>query len=364
MNNTIYKCGFSLDTVSQCFIDENNIIKNKLPIALYLEAHELLEKLSLGYISQAFKQLDWSLQLHQEPSVLMEQTEIVPRYTSLVKHLTQKMQKFSSPAAKTSTTTPIEYYQTLLLEYPCVQNELILLNNCGPHLRDALQDKIHPLQLLFPGGDLNPTQNFYQKSVPSFYAQTLYRKCIELFLQNLADNHLLRILEIGAGVGSTAKLLLDLIENNVEYMITDISRVFLKKAQDVLKENSFIKYQLLNIESDNLTLPASSYDIVIASNVLHATASITESLTNIRSLLSNNGIILLHEETKQQTWLDISFGLTDGWWRFSDYDLRMNYPLLEEKIWTRTLNENGFKNVMAFSPSTHWTSTFFIAMKA
>jgi hypothetical protein len=37
---------------------------------------------------------------------------------------------------------------------------------------------------------------------------------------------------------------------------------------------------------------------------------------------------MLIEGAWPDRWLDLTFGLTDGWWRFADLDLRPQHPLL------------------------------------
>src|SRR5690606_14516092 len=52
------------------------------------------------------------------------------------------------------------------------------------------------------------------------------------------------------------------------------------------------------------------------------------------------------ETVSRQRWIDITFGLTDGWWRFIDADLRPDYPLLGQQGWHEFLAAAGFRNVI------------------
>ena len=45
------------------------------------------------------------------------------------------------------------------------------------------------------------------------------------------------------------------------------------------------------------------------------------------------GILLLLEAARHSNWSDLVFGLTAGWWRFADSDLRANHPLLSGERW-------------------------------
>ena len=86
-----------------------------------------------------------------------------------------------------------------------------------------------------------------------------------------------------------------------------------------------MSFQLLDLEADlccSGIQDPSSFDIIIASNVIHATSDVTRTLASLRSLLAPGGWLLMLEVTRPQRWFDITFGLTDGWWRFGDHDLR------------------------------------------
>ena len=43
-----------------------------------------------------------------------------------------------------------------------------------------------------------------------------------------------------------------------------------------------------------------------------------------------------------QLWTEVVFGLTPGWWRFTDRDLRQEHPLLGRSQWESVLREIGF----------------------
>ena len=48
-------------------------------------------------------------------------------------------------------------------------------------------------------------------------------------------------------------------------------------------------------------------------------------------------------------WVDLVFGLTDGWWRFRDTDLRPAYPLVSRPRWESLLAEKGFADVISIA---------------
>ena len=58
-------------------------------------------------------------------------------------------------------------------------------------------------------------------------------------------------LEVGAGTGSTASSVLPLIRDLcARYFFTDVSEVFLLKAQARFSEYAFVEYALLNVDAE------------------------------------------------------------------------------------------------------------------
>src|SRR5262249_8941995 len=88
-----------------------------------------------------------------------------------------------------------------------------------------------------------------------------------------------------------------------------------------------------------------SYDVVIAANVLHATADMQQTMANVGRLLAPGGLLFLAEAVKSELWTKITFGLTEGWWRFGDTVRRMESPLLDCAGWRRLLEESDFADV-------------------
>src|ERR1035441_5689193 len=51
------------------------------------------------------------------------------------------------------------------------------------------------------------------------------------------------------------------------------------------------------------------------------------------------------EGTGRQRWVDLIFGLTEGWWKFADTQLRPSYPLLSVAQWSAVLPAAGFPEI-------------------
>src|SRR5207248_6028969 len=85
-----------------------------------------------------------------------------------------------------------------------------------------------------------------------------------------------------------------------------------------------------------------SFDFIIGTNVLHAVADIRAALRNLYDLLAPSGSLVFMDLATPQLWTEAVFGLTSGWWRFTDRDLRSVHPLLGRSKWEELLRETGF----------------------
>lgn len=123
--------------------------------------------------------------------------------------------------------------------------------------------------------------------------------------------------------------------------------MFFENAKRVLKEKDFIEYKTLDIEQDPSSqgFKNESFDVVIASNVIHATKDLETSLKNIRGLLRKDGVLILNEATQKRAWIDLTFGMTEGWWRFEDSSRRMTHPLLSGEQWNNILRDSGYGDI-------------------
>jgi acyl carrier protein len=111
----------------------------------------------------------------------------------------------------------------------------------------------------------------------------------------------------------------------------------------------FLRFGRLDLEQPPAAqgYAAGSYHVIVATNVLHATANLRATLDHLRGLLAPGGLLLINEVTEHLAWFDITTGLIEGWQRFED-DLRNDQPLLTAPTWERALTEHGFAAVGAW----------------
>lgn len=164
----------------------------------------------------------------------------------------------------------------------------------------------------------------------------------------------MKILEVGAGTGSATREVLKQIGRAYHsYTYTDISAAFFEDAREVFSEHEdrFV-YEVLNLDDDPVEqgFTMNEYDLVIASNVLHATKSLKGTLSNIKKLLKPGGRLAAFETTDPHNILfTFIYGGFEGWWH-GEKDGRAWGPLVDCEEWNRLLKSTGFDGFETISP--------------
>jgi microcystin synthetase protein McyG len=260
-------------------------------------------------------------------------------------------------------TQPGQAILALQHQYPEFEGELEMTARCAKSLAAALRGEVDPLNLLFPGGSTETAEKIYSKSPGPRVFNQLAAEVIREEVKSRPEG-VLKVMEIGAGTGGTTTYIVPVLPAaRTEYTFTDISSMLKAQAAKKFKQFPFFKYQVLDIENDPLAqgYQHGEFDIIVAANVLHATADLRDTLRNVRSLLAPGGILVLVEATFAERWFDMTFGLTEGWWRFTDRELRPAHPLLSSSKWLDLLKEMGFVHSQVIQPPSGSQQAVFCA---
>jgi acyl transferase domain-containing protein/acyl carrier protein len=235
--------------------------------------------------------------------------------------------------------------------HPSGSAEIEMTRRAGAELAEALRGERDPLQLLFPGGSLDTAERLYRDSPTARIFNGLQAEVMAAVAAAESQGRTLRILEVGAGTGGTTAHVLPRLRGRAgEYTFTDVGTLFVEKARERWgREYPFVRFEVLDLESepDPARFPPGSFDVIVASNVIHATAELRVTLERLRGLLARGGLLAMLEVTAPQRWFDLTVGLTEGWWGFKDADLRPDYPTLPRDRWLSLLQACGFEGAAA-----------------
>jgi amino acid adenylation domain-containing protein len=240
-------------------------------------------------------------------------------------------------------------------ELPRFASEVDLQRHTGPNLAGILSGEIDPLEVLFPGGSSEMMETFYREGADFPVINPLIGVALKKAIEKLPPRRAIRVLEVGAGTGSLTKEILPVFPaDRTEYLFTDNGPLFIQSARDKFSEPyPFVEYTLFDCERDPVDqgIEPYSFDIVLASNVIHATADLKQTLAKLARCLAPDGLLMMLEVTWRRAPLDNVFGLLPGWWRFTDTDLRQRSALLSRSGWEQLLRDAGYREATSFISS-------------
>ncbi|KAM7200662.1 acyl transferase/acyl hydrolase/lysophospholipase [Naviculisporaceae sp. PSN 640] len=167
----------------------------------------------------------------------------------------------------------------------------------------------------------------------------------------------MNILEIGAGSGATTAAVLPALDGSfASYTFSDISSGYFAHAQDRFLDSvsSKMLFRVLDIEKDIVGqgFAERSYDLIVASLVLHATRDLSATMANVRRLLRPGGYLVLLEVTHNDSLrVGLISGGLPGWWLGGKHDGRIMSPCVSVDEWERlAVATGGFSRIEAITP--------------
>ncbi|EFQ34124.1 beta-ketoacyl synthase domain-containing protein [Colletotrichum graminicola] len=329
--------------------------------AHYLDGVSLIQtRLCLKLIDRAFKKLGCDLETAQ-PGDYLQPVSFDPKHRRFHQHLykiledTRIININGDVITRTGIPLPAQSAESILedlMQYHGQHGSLHQLTyNLGSKMAEVLSGEASGPQLLF--GDARN-----RELAADFYGEypfnKVYFELMANFLTNLAErlkasSHnqtTLRILEMGAGTGGATKMLVPtLVKLGIpfEYTFTDLSPSLVAQARKKFKSYPSMKFLVHDIEKppSDPRLYGSQH-IVIASNAVHATHSLNESLQNSRKFLRPDGFLMLIEMMETLHCIDLVWGTLEDWWLFDD---DRTHAIVDQTRWERELLSAGYKHV-------------------
>lgn len=223
----------------------------------------------------------------------------------------------------------------------------LLVCAIGQNLPAILSGTIQPLEIMLQNDMLT---TIYAEGHTLRSGLSMFKEWFDLQGYKHPD---MKVLEIGAGTGSITLPILQVLGGSGgrtprfgSYCFTDISTGWFEKAQEQFKPwQGRIEFKKLNIEEDVLEqgFEAQSFDVIAASNVLHATKRMDVTLANCFKLLKPGGKLVVGELTYSQDCIGLAFGTLPAWWLSEDG--RKGGPLMTQAEWHRQLQSSGYSGL-------------------
>ena len=174
-------------------------------------------------------------------------------------------------------------------------------------------------------------------------------------LSMLAQNDpRLHILEVGGGTGSaTREILRELQGSSIHrkydrFVFTDITPSFLKGAEEQFQSYHGLEYSVFDMECEaHAAQHAGKYNVVVASNTVHASSNIRATLRNLHKVLRKGGKLILLEITEAPLAAGLLIGTYSDYWK-GDQDAhfpRHDGPFLSKDMWVEALAQAGFNGL-------------------
>lgn len=333
---------FIIDYRCADYMDVVNPKQTQLCVALTVEAFELLGcNLRTAKAGQRLGRISYLPQHGRLVEYLCDMLEKEARLIDMDGD--QMIRTAIAPPARSSK----DLLQNLMQNFPDHSFANKLTYYTGTRLADVLTGKSDGVKLIFgseEGREL--VSGLYGDSLLNLLAYKQMEDFLKRLISKLpTQKGPLKILEMGAGTGGTTKYLAPLLASlnvPVEYTFTDLASSFVAAARKKFKAYPFIKFRAHDIEKPPANDLAGTQHIIIASNAVHATHSLTESTNNIRKFLRADGFLMMLEMTETVYWIDMIFGLLEGWWLFDD---GRRHAISHQERWERELQSVGFGHV-------------------
>ena len=240
----------------------------------------------------------------------------------------------------------------------------VLVEDCLRELPGILSGRTLVTDILFPNGSMEKIEGLYKDNEVCDYFNSVVAGTVETYIERRVHDDpaaRIRLIEIGAGTGGTTSTILPRLKrwqhHIAEYCYTDLSRSFFNHARQRYGDDyPYLDYRLCDIEQPLAAqgIAVGAYDIAIATNVLHATRSMRNTLRNAKAALGGNGVLILNEISDKTVFASVLFGLIDGWSLAEDEQWRIpGSPGLYPASWRSLLLQEGFTSVLFPAEPAH-----------
>lgn len=210
------------------------------------------------------------------------------------------------------------------------------------------------VHVLFPEGRTERAAALYRESLAAQYQHRAVADWIGAWAVRQATEAPLRVLEVGAGTGSTTQAVLPALKPfAVDYLCTDVSRYFSAQAAERLHAWPWVRHGVFDIDLPGLPqgYQSQSWDLIVAGGVLNAARDTERSLATLLALLKPGGWLVFSEPTREEFWVMASqaFMLNQA----SDERQLSSATFLDLDQWQAALARAGFQGNRSLPAANH-----------
>jgi acyl transferase domain-containing protein/NADPH:quinone reductase-like Zn-dependent oxidoreductase/NAD(P)-dependent dehydrogenase (short-subunit alcohol dehydrogenase family)/acyl carrier protein len=245
---------------------------------------------------------------------------------------------------------PEEIWRLLLADFPSYLHEASFIGRCGLHLAAVLRGGESPPALMSKGG-VSITGRLGDASPTWRITNLAAKEALCEIAKEWPKGRRLRILELsGGGVNLAADALSVLPKDRCHYVFASPDEAVRVRGQAELAHLGSHSVTALDINGDLVEQgwAANSFDVIIASHVLHSSDNVGRALDNIRWLLGRSGLLLLLERSPERQ-SDLVFGIQPEWWRRTTEIRRPLSRLRTVEEWRVAALHHGFVDAVPWS---------------
>ncbi|CAM2726330.1 unnamed protein product [Rotaria socialis] len=339
------------------------------------ESIEQLNELASEYAHLAIEQLSHLVDADTKPETLHQ---LIPEDHSAHMHLfldsclALAHKKISSSV--TQHTTQLRIVK-LFERFPLIKPLLTVISAIGTQLMNLIVGK-QDISEVFTGDSdnlkaLEELQVLISQTKTYAAFQILVSHLKKIALVGSKPTRKLRVFFIGSGVSANAlpilEKLTDLVQEangHVELVYTENDSKLLEQAKETIISSDprlIISYRVFDIENVDTDSLIEAHDIVFVSNILGGAMDKLQVISDLRSLLTPGGLLLIVELTIAHSYFNLLFGISDSWWRGNGE----KQGVLNVEEWKQLINGvGGFDKNVLTSPSNQFGNTLILAQKS
>lgn len=206
-----------------------------------------------------------------------------------------------------------------------------MLVRIGKSLLAIMRKEVSPMELMLKEKLFS---TYYQQGLKVERFNSQVAQLVKMFTHH---NPRANVLEIGAGSGTCTGAVLKALGGGdsgaplsfFHYTFTDMSSESFEEARTQFSAwGDLVSYQELDIEKETAaqSFRDGSFDLIIASRVLHTVKNVDDALANVRTLLKPGGRVIIVETTQEALDMQMVFGTLPEWWSSKSKFAQSRFP--------------------------------------